>query len=253
MDGPIDASYVQYAAEYVAYMHERFVQKHGTPGYAYVHPDVRKAQGWSKSVRSEPVLMLGYQHMYSRMYKCLIEHGSISHVNKVRWSPQEPLGVFLKWRKNLSTGGEYHLALDPFDNSNDERSDADTVEGHRGESDRESSDDRALPVANRAAGKEAPVLPADNSVKGKEVPRTKATAAIGKAVRKSKVNLKGDLPAEPEFLRINCEERAEEQQGSVHLGAGRGAEWSVCCRHHWTALQQWEGWHKALQLVRLHI
>ena len=26
-DGPIDASYVQYATEYVAYMHERFVQK----------------------------------------------------------------------------------------------------------------------------------------------------------------------------------------------------------------------------------
>ena len=27
VDGPIDASYVQYAAEYVAKMHERFVQK----------------------------------------------------------------------------------------------------------------------------------------------------------------------------------------------------------------------------------
>ena len=48
--------------------------------------------------------------------KCLTECGSIIHVDKVRWSPQEPLGVLLKWRKNLSTGGGYHLALDPFDN-----------------------------------------------------------------------------------------------------------------------------------------
>ena len=93
--GPIDASYVQCAAEYVAYMHERFVQKRrhhekllspyelnvglkpwldravpfGTPGYAFVHPDVRRARGWNKSVGSEPVLMLGYQHMYWRSYK----------------------------------------------------------------------------------------------------------------------------------------------------------------------------------------
>ena len=91
-DGPIDASYVQYAAEYAAHMHERLVQKRrhqdkmisaselnvgvkprldravpfGTPGCAFVHPDVRQARGWSKSVRSEPVLMLGHQHMYSR-------------------------------------------------------------------------------------------------------------------------------------------------------------------------------------------
>ena len=60
--------------------------------------------------------MLGYQHMYSRTHKCLTERGSIIHVDEVRWSPQEPLGVFLKWRKNLSTGGGYHLALDPFNN-----------------------------------------------------------------------------------------------------------------------------------------
>ena len=67
MEGPIDASYVQYAA----YMHEWFVQKRrhsdelmspyeinmgvkprldravpfGTAGYAHVHPNVRKARG----------------------------------------------------------------------------------------------------------------------------------------------------------------------------------------------------------------
>ena len=70
--GPTDASYVQYAAEYAAYMHERFVQKQRhnneymsyelnvgikprlhravqfhAAGYAFVHPDVRKAQGLS--------------------------------------------------------------------------------------------------------------------------------------------------------------------------------------------------------------
>ena len=67
--------------------------------------------------------MSRYQHMYSRTYKCLTERGSIIHVDKVCWSPQEPLRVFLKWRKNLSTGGRYHLALDPFDNSRDDRSD----------------------------------------------------------------------------------------------------------------------------------
>ena len=141
--GPIDVSYVQYAAEYVAYMHKQFFQKRchhdkllnpyelnigvkprldravpfSTAGYAFVHPDVHRARGWSKSVRSEPVLMLGYQNMYSRTYKCLTERGSIIHVDKVRWCPQEPLGVFLKWHKDLSTGAKYHLALDQFDTS----------------------------------------------------------------------------------------------------------------------------------------
>ena len=92
-DGPVDASYVQYAAEYVLHTYISGLCKgagtttgccactnsmwgvkprldravpFGTPRYAYVHPEVRKARGWSKSVRSEPVLMLGYQHMYSR-------------------------------------------------------------------------------------------------------------------------------------------------------------------------------------------
>ena len=45
-------------------------------------------------------------------------------MDKVRWCPQEPLGVFLKWRKDLSTGAKHHLPLDPFDISTDSTQDS---------------------------------------------------------------------------------------------------------------------------------
>ena len=227
-DGPIDANYVQCATEYVAYMHQRFVQKRqhhdkmmspyelnvgvkprldravpfGTPGYAFVHPEVRKARGWSKSVRSEPVLMLGYQPMYPRTYKCLTERGSIIHVDKVRWCPQEPLGVFLKWRKNLSTGGGHHLALDPFDKGVDGAPDTAESDKCQAGLDEAGTEDQTRPPADGAGEKGALAPSAEESAKGNEALTGKATATIGKASKKSKVNLKGDRPAEPEFLRI---------------------------------------------------
>ena len=121
-NGPITTSFVGEAAKYVAWMHERFVNKHnrlgehlvspyelnlgkkprldnavpfGTSGYAFVPEAVRKRRGWGKSVRSEPVLMLGYQNMYSRVYRCLTERGTIIHSPRVKWDIKASLGVFL--------------------------------------------------------------------------------------------------------------------------------------------------------------
>ena len=121
-NGPITTSFVGEAAKYVTWMHERFANRHqqvgerfvspfelnlgrkprlenavpfGTSGYAFVPEAVRKRRGWGKSVRSEPVLMLGYQHMYSRVYRCLTERGTIIHCTKVRWNTAAQRGVFL--------------------------------------------------------------------------------------------------------------------------------------------------------------
>ena len=71
----------------------------GTPGYAFVPPEVRKRRKWGKSVRSEPVLMLGYQNIYSRVYRCLTERGTIIHSQQVQWNVQSQLGVFLAGRQ----------------------------------------------------------------------------------------------------------------------------------------------------------
>ena len=125
-DGPIDSSFVNEAAKYVTWVHERFGRTHqgigeayvspfelnlgrkprleglvafGTPGYAFVPPEVRKSRKWGKSVRSEPVLMLGYQNMYSRVYRCLTERGTIIHSQRVQWNVKGQLGVFLAGRQ----------------------------------------------------------------------------------------------------------------------------------------------------------
>ena len=117
----INESFIQYAAEYVCYVHERVphlrtklgkaitpfevnvgveprmdrLVPFGTPGYAFVPEEVRRQRGWGKSVRSEPVLMLGYLSMYSRVYKCLTAHGTIIHSEKVQWHLKAPKGVLL--------------------------------------------------------------------------------------------------------------------------------------------------------------
>ena len=100
--------------------------------------------------------------------------------------------MLLKWRKNLSTGGGYHLALGPFDTGADGTSG--TVETDSGE--------QAEPTADGAGKKEALGPAAELGVKGQEASVEKAAVTKGKASRKSKVNLKGGLPAEPAFLRI---------------------------------------------------
>ena len=40
----------------------------GQPGYAYIPAELRKARGAPKYLRAEPVLMLGYQFMYTDVY-----------------------------------------------------------------------------------------------------------------------------------------------------------------------------------------
>ena len=118
----INESFIQYAAEYVCYVHERVphlrtklgkaitpfevnvgaeprmdrLVPFGTPGYAFVPEEVRRQRGWGKSVRSEPVLMLGYMSMYSRVYKCLTAHGTIIHSEKVQWHLKAPKGILLE-------------------------------------------------------------------------------------------------------------------------------------------------------------
>ena len=130
-DGPINESYVQYAAEYVSYVHERVAHQRtalgksvspyelnvgkpprldrlvpfGSAGYAFVPEELRRERGWGKSVRSEPVLMLGYQHMYSRVYKCLTMHGTIVHTEKVQWHLKQQKGVFLLREASAGVAG----------------------------------------------------------------------------------------------------------------------------------------------------
>jgi hypothetical protein len=70
----------------------------GCPGYAFIDEKLRKQRGAPKYLRAEPVLMVGYQHMYSNVFKCLTQHGSIIEVEKVHWDTSAPLGVFLPIR-----------------------------------------------------------------------------------------------------------------------------------------------------------
>ena len=121
--GPIHEAYVMACSEYVAYTRERFVPRRtidalksagrsrfelntgvparpglvpfGTAGFAFVPAEMRKRRGAPKYERSEPVLCVGYQHMYTVVYKCLTRHNTIIHSEQVRWDLDAPLGVFL--------------------------------------------------------------------------------------------------------------------------------------------------------------
>ena len=124
--GPIDESYVHEAAEFVCYANERFVhsRRHlsdtdlrtcyelnlsvpawkgglvpfGTAGYAWVPESLRSSRG-GKHVTAEPVLCLGWQDMYSKVYKVLTPHGTVRHTSKVTWHHDQPLGKFLPVRE----------------------------------------------------------------------------------------------------------------------------------------------------------
>ena len=48
-----------------------------------------------KYERTEPVLCLGYQHVYSDVYRCLTKHGNVIHTKQVVWDFEDPLGVWL--------------------------------------------------------------------------------------------------------------------------------------------------------------
>jgi hypothetical protein len=66
----------------------------GCPGYAYVAEPLRSQRGRPKHLRAEPVVFVGYQHMYSNVYKCLTQHGTIVHTRKVEWDMETQLGMF---------------------------------------------------------------------------------------------------------------------------------------------------------------
>ena len=119
--GALDESFVGYAAEYACWMHERFAHSRrgdhraprpwhhnfntgarmhravpfGTAGRAHVSPALRAKRGAPKYERTEPVICLGYQHIYSDVYRCLTRHGTIIHSKQVVWDIDAPLGVWI--------------------------------------------------------------------------------------------------------------------------------------------------------------
>ena len=143
--GGIDESHICLAAEYVSATVERFAQDRdyrkgdhrspfelntgvapdvsrmvpfGMAGYAYVPAEVRKRRGAPKYERSEPVLMIGYQHVYSMVYKCLTRHNTIIHTSQVRWMPGQDLGVFPGLKQDApALITEPRLDTDLFDKS----------------------------------------------------------------------------------------------------------------------------------------
>ena len=62
---------------------------------AHVSPALRAKRGARKYARSEPVLCLGYQHIYSDVYRCLTRHGTVIHTKQVVWDVEAPLGVWI--------------------------------------------------------------------------------------------------------------------------------------------------------------
>ena len=117
-NGPISEEFIVYAMHYVAYVAERYTRTRAagstsafelnigvpprnhrlvpflTAGWAYVPKELRQKRGAPKYRRSEPVLMIGYQHMYTTVYKCLTAHGTIIHTEQVSWDMEAPLGIF---------------------------------------------------------------------------------------------------------------------------------------------------------------
>ena len=50
------------------------------------------------------MICLGYQHVYSDVYRCLTRHGTIIHSKQVVWDVDAPLGVWLDDRHELDGG-----------------------------------------------------------------------------------------------------------------------------------------------------
>ena len=126
-DGPLTPRLAHHAATYVAYVNERFSARRiddsyrgeysfykspwelnvgvkpsterlvpwGCAGYAFVPEALRKARGAPKYLRTEPVLLIGYQHFYTNVYKMLTRHGTIIHGEQVVWDMDANLGEFL--------------------------------------------------------------------------------------------------------------------------------------------------------------
>ena len=99
--GPITTRHMGHAAKFVCCAHERFMKQRrfdtcrgssttwvppwtlnigtaprfdrlppwGSAGYGYVPKELRNARGAPKYARAEPVLLIGFQHMYTSVYK----------------------------------------------------------------------------------------------------------------------------------------------------------------------------------------
>ena len=125
-DGPLTTAYGHYAARYVAYVNERFAALRrgetyrgdhhkfqspwrlnvgvnprldrlvpwGQPGYAFIPEELRKSRGAPKYLRAEPVLLIGYQFMYTNVYKVLTRHGTTIDTEQVTWCMDAPRGIF---------------------------------------------------------------------------------------------------------------------------------------------------------------
>ena len=67
----------------------------GAAGYAYVDKNLRQSRGTPAYIRAEPVLLVGYQNMYTHVYQCLTRHGTKIFCEQVRWDLEAPLGQML--------------------------------------------------------------------------------------------------------------------------------------------------------------
>ena len=127
-DGPITAMHCLFAAKFVCYTLERLPKERvfksyigeyslfvapwklnigtaakmarlvpfGTPGYAFTDERLRMSRNAPKYLRAEPVVMMGYQHMYTETYECLTRHNTVIRVEQVAWDVDKPLGLFLE-------------------------------------------------------------------------------------------------------------------------------------------------------------
>ena len=121
--GPIHEAFVVACAEYVCYTRERFVPTRthsalkddtrsrfelntgvpprpglvpfGAAGWCFIPENLRRRRGAPKYERAEPVLCVGYQHMYTVVYKLLTRHNTFVHSEQVYWDLRAPLGIFL--------------------------------------------------------------------------------------------------------------------------------------------------------------
>ena len=124
-EGPLSEAHILLAIEYVAYTRERFVPTRslsalktdmtryecntgvppkpglvpfGTPGFCFVPPKLRSRRKAPKYERAEPVLMVGNQHMYNNVYRCLTRHNTIVSSEQIFWNLKAPLGIYLEGR-----------------------------------------------------------------------------------------------------------------------------------------------------------
>ena len=113
-DGSLDFLWSPWRINTGADPNMRMAVPFGCAGYAYTSEKLRARRGAPKYLRAEPIVCLGYKHMYSNVYKCLTRHGSTIEVEKVEWDMSAPLGVFPDVRRVDLPEGEDAELLDLF-------------------------------------------------------------------------------------------------------------------------------------------